>query len=655
MNKIGKQTVMKKYAIFFLSCLAFSCAKENTRDSYDTEPVNVVSMTFTADIATTKTTLVNDNKVSWKAGDAVAVFDDVSSDAYYKFTAQSAGASTILQGEAGADATEFYALYPYRENNVFSKSGTSVSNCYITPDQRPVKNSFYSTSHYMMAKADENGNFSFKNINSFIKFTISEELTEVISINLFGNNNEAISGNFTVDWNNGEPAITAKTSNLPYVSIYNSDRSTISPGDYYIAVIPTEFTKGFTIVLSMSDGTQLARKTSNSITLKSNQILPMKALAKADYEAHNNYFVKYRDGFDLTVGGVTINRTVQGAPTLVCDVRNNTDINKEGVFFVTPASQNVKLKTSNNATYAKYVVFGMEEGQRSKAALASHLFLTDAGSVFMLANLEVSYSADANIVRGHPENFGSIVLNDCSFKQMTRTLFDFNNGTVAATMNLDRVSITNSEFGLNNAAAYILLSSASNVNLTDFIFENNVVYACTTMTDFKLVSGYSGGKGLYITNYTLKNCSFHNTTPANSSSGFMTTAGISGNFISNNNLFVVNPVKNCEIVTIYKPGETLIIPASGECINNYFYSTSDYGYIKTDTYLTNLSRKGSPVKLTDYPLSAAWDPKSGKFGAYTLPSSVTVKIGAQRNDMTIESASLNSASNNYSSENLGIL
>ena len=554
---------MKKYLYISLALLAVSCAKENIQDSANVNQVEVVPMTFTADIDS-KTVLSDGNKINWKVNDAVAVFDNVTSGAYYKFTAQSAGTSTILTGEAGSGATEFYAIYPYRENNVFKLNGSAISNCFITTDQRPVRNSFYTTAHYMMAKADEGGKFSFRNINSFIKFTISEELTDVKSINLFGNNNEAIAGNFAVDWNNGEPSITSKTSNFPYVSVYNADGSPIQPGDYYISIIPTEFTQGFTIVLSMGDGSQIAKRTEKAITLKSNQILPMKALAKAEYDEHLNYFVKYRDGFDLTIGDITINKTNQGAPTLVCDVRNNTDINKEGVFFVSPESQKVNLKTSNNVAYGKYVVIGMNEGQRSKAILASHLFLSEAGTVFMLANLEVSYGADASIVRGHPSKFGSIVLNDCSFKKMTRTLLDFNNGTIAETMDLDRISISNSEFGFNTAAAYILLSSTTNVALSNFVFENNIVYASTgvTMTDFKLVSGYSNGKGLSFTNYKLQNCTFHNTTPANSSAGFMTTAGISGAFISNNNLFVANPSKNCEIVTIYKPGYSLVIPAS---------------------------------------------------------------------------------------------
>ena len=666
---------MKTRNIFYLALafMALSCVKETAPEGAAPEQeINYVQKEFTAgvgtfDAADTKTAMVNGFQIEWKANDGVTVIDNVAKTAV-KYTASTAGATTTLttttEGVA-ADATEFYAAYPWRDGNNALKlvNGDELDMCYLTPDQRPSRNGYYASAHYAMAKSDEMGNFQFKNVNGFIRFTISQDLNELVkAVYIFSNNDEEIAGAFRMKWNDGNPKFVYKSDSSlrTFVRAYNTNGTGLKAGEYFLGILPTTFEKGFTMVLQMLDGTQLYKRTEKQITVSEGQILPMKALNKADYSTDDiNYFVLYNEGFDVTIGGVTINPYFKDAngkqmSTIVTKNRNES-VRGQNVFFITPSADAAVI----SGTQTDYAAIGMYKNQRSKVTQNGHMGVLDNGNIYMFANLEVTHD-DVSLVRGFPNKFGHIVISNCAFKTLPRHLLDMHNGTTYDDSTLEGVIIEDSDFCFVNCANdyAIMQRSGRNLHLGQFTFVNNVVTSTGSDTkNFRVLGGYSSNSktGTTVNDWTVNQNTFHNTRTG----GFMSIAGIEDVFNCNDNLFVVPLTKSLEVVTIYQSGETLIVPQSGECINNYYYSESEeYKWTKPSKYTDNLSRGGSPVALSANPLSTLWNPANGAYGAYSFSvSSGTApaynKVGAQRADMVPATASLDSPAAGYSSVDLG--
>lgn len=666
---------MKTRNIFYLALafMALSCAKEIAPEGVAPEQdITYVQKTFTAGIGevedVTKTTMVNGFQIEWKANDGVTVIDNVAKKAVM-YTASTGGATTTLTTTTDGvakDATEFYAAYPWRDGDNALKlvNGDELDMCYLTPDQRPSRNSYYATAHYAMAKSDKMDNFQFKNVNAFIRFTISEDLNELVkAVYIFSNNDEEISGAFRMKWNDGNPKFVYKSDSSlrTFVRAYNSNGSGLKTGNYFLSILPTTFEKGFTMILQMLDGTQLYKRTEKKITVAEGQILPMKALNKADYSTDDvNYFVLYNEGLNVTIGGVTINPYFKDAKgkqicTIVTKNRNES-VRGQNVFFITPSADEAVI----SGTQTNYAAIGMYKNQRSKVTQSGHMGVLDGGNVYMFANLEVTHG-DVSLVRGFPSKFGNIVINNCAFKTLPRHLLDMHNGTTYDNTTLESVVIEDSEFCFVNCPNdYSILqrSNKYNMHLGTFKFVNNIVTS-TGESKFRLMHGYSTNTntGTTVTDWTVTNNTFHNT----SSASFMSVAGLEDEYYCSYNLFVVPLTKSLELLTVYQPGETRIDPQSGECVNNYFYSSGSDEFVwnRGSKYQTNLSRAGSPVKLSVSPLSSIWSPAEGKFGAYSfkLAGEGTApaynEVGAQRADMVPATAALDSPAANYVSVELG--
>ena len=671
---------MKTRNIFYLALgfLALSCAKELAPEtSAPEQEINYIPKTFTAGMSemtedATKTALQNGFQINWKANDAVTIIDNVAKTPV-KYLASEAGATTTLapatDGTGVAEnATEIYAAYPWRDGNnaLQLQNGDELKNCYITPDQRPSRGTFYVTAHYAMAKADDLDNLVFKNLNAFIKFTIEPELNNLVkAIYIFSNNDEELSGQFYMKWNNGDPKVVYKndSANRPYVRAYNNDG--LREGSYYLSIIPTTFEKGFTVVLQMMDGTQMYKRTEKKLTVAEGQILPMKTLKKADYLTDDvNYFVLYNEGFDVNVGGVVINDYFKDANgkamfKFVSKHRNETINEAKNLYFVTPCADDAVISGTNHTDFA---VIGMNKNQRSKAKVNGNMNYVEGGQLYLFSNLELEQVSDCGFVRGTPQNFGHVVISNCAFKNWTRTLLDMHNGSNVANSTLKSIVIEDSDFcfkGCTNEYS-ILIRQAHKLNLDSFKFVNNVVTSESTAKNFKFIGGYASSSG---TGLTIKDCVISDNTFADVIvASFVTACGITGDLQLSRNLFDFPLSKFTDILSLYKDTgvSEIPVPQSGECGSNYYYYVDDDNKytLALKTSYTGAATNQAPIKLSERAVSGVWDPVKGKFGAYSFKvvsgtAPAYNEVGAQRADMAPVTAALNSPALNYSEVNLG--
>ena len=662
---------MKKTLFYIsLAVLAMSCVKEQTPGAQDTQK-NLVSMefnAFTEDV--TKTSLAADGaSVEWIEGDEVLVFDgsnvDETTDKGVKFTAQSSGSSVVISGAADPVAAEYYAIYPSASGKM---SLENIFTSKIGSQQIVTAGTMADDCAVMIAKASDK-NMQFKNVTALVEFTLQEE--GVRSLTLIGNNNEKITGAFTAVWNDGEPVATPGVAEVTATLRYRNNAD-LATGKYYFTILPTNFTKGFSIILGMNDGTQKIVKRTAAADIKRNQIFCTQEVPAAAIKAHASNFVKFNDGFDLTYAHLTINKEKVGKyATYVNDGKGS--ISSAGVYFVGPESTNVNLAVLGTTAL---VVAGDNPDMRSVVVPSKAIQpQQDKNGYVVLADLTLApaevlsqFILQQTEEKGGFENFGSIIVSDCKVNAVTSHFIACNNRQ----MTLDNLVIENSDILLNVTAtgntvgAYIFNTGSKKSTVNNVTYHNNVFHniaEASTVNRFRLVNGENNSVGLTLGDVTVTNNTLVGALL--NQHGYVRCQNMNGHVIMQDNFFVESHPASTNIQLLYAVafGEEMTC----EVKNNFYYTT---GMTKSMQCNNVPAKEGltrtaiNPVAFTFYPLSAEWNPANDifgyasdlKYGSLATSGVVTEKgdvaayRGAQRKT---SSATLNKAGQGYGEKDLG--
>lgn len=643
---------------------AASCAQEIASENQNAVQVNYVDMEFTSSLEGMTKTQLDGNKVIWTGKEAIAILDNSASPANTQATTVSGNPGVFTASVP--EATEYYACYPYRAD--YKLSGSKLTTCYLPQVQSPAKGSFDIGRTPMIAKMNADNNLEFKNILSHIKFTIPSDMTDVIALTLIGNDNELLTGTFDVEWNNGDPVIYPASNADTYATLRSASKGKLTPGDYYFSIFPTEFKNGFVVILSKENGTQVAIRTDKARTEVSerNNILPMKEVASSAFKSHMNYFVHYDNGFDLEFGGLKFNNTTDGFTK--AKLYSNTkpvDMLADGIYFIMPGTTADNAKISASREYAKLAIIGADASVRSDICLQNgvNLSLKAAGTHLLLANLKCDLSTSGSqLIRGDIGTFGDVVISNCAFPEIPNNFINCDRANVAdVVLNWNSFVIEDSELGFSGTGErYLIQERTPQSKIETVTFNNNIFYSCKGVTgmNFILLFGYDkNGNGLDIDTYTMNNNTFV------FSDLFTRISYVHGltTFYCNQNLFVTNTTANTNIIYLSSTGDHI---EAGKAWLNFFYDTDsasdkgvfiDKGFLAAGTAFAH----SHAYALSVSPLSTLWEPANGKFGAYTITPKDSSKdpgknkIGAQRADMTPESAELDSPSNDYTEDDLG--
>ena len=262
---------MKRVYSFILAGLALvaaSCNKEVA--PVETPEENVVVFNATAD--NTKTTLTEGNKSEWVAGDKITVFNGEKS---FEFATSQSGPVATFQYK-GSDFTEtnkYMAVYPSAQTaDLDAKTVTAV----IPTAQPSCSNTYNPDAAIAVAYTENDTDLYFKNAVALIKFTVKgNNIKQVV---FFGNNDEKVSGNVTISLNENS-TIKSVAGDTNYAEIWaDTQNHCFAEGpEYYLAVVPQLFTKGFTVQVKYVDGgeekTHDLKTVEKEYNLKPNTIL----------------------------------------------------------------------------------------------------------------------------------------------------------------------------------------------------------------------------------------------------------------------------------------------------------------------------------------------------------------------------------------------
>ncbi len=235
------------------------------------------SKVFIASTESSRTYASGEN-VCWNTGDDISVFDKNTANAQY-----------IYAGEAGATRGEFvpgaaveaqgslpmvYAAYPYDEEVVIESDGTM--NLWFLPQQEYAKDSFGPAANLMVAVSEDNS-LAFKNVCGYLNVRIyGDDSSPILGIQVEGNNQEAISGEFFVTPNSsGGFSIEVNPElSMDYVVLYDPDKSvTLSSSSseaasFWVALPPVTFSEGITVYVASADGREAKITSDNPLEIK---------------------------------------------------------------------------------------------------------------------------------------------------------------------------------------------------------------------------------------------------------------------------------------------------------------------------------------------------------------------------------------------------
>ena len=310
------------YYIILLAAASFSgCQREGLPSPVPENDVKKVYAT-TEDMAPTKT-YMDGTEVLWSAGDRIAVFYRNTLRKRFDVTAESVGSKDatfqldedyLITG-SNVSISNNVAYYPFCSLNCTADGSSYVLDNIVLPSvQTYAFNSSGNGTYPMVAvtKDTDDVNFRFRNVCGALMLQL-QGTGFIKSISIKGNSDEVLCGPVTVTSAYGNaPEIELSADGGKIVTLdcgEGVELDSETPTSFMIALPPTPFSNGFTIVV-----TDITGGTAEYVTTKQNSILRSTILRMPvkEYTAERHpQEVDYIDEYGINHGpGVKIGETV---------------------------------------------------------------------------------------------------------------------------------------------------------------------------------------------------------------------------------------------------------------------------------------------------------------------------------------------------------
>ena len=231
-------------------------------------PDNVTFYATNGDMTATKTVLQADGTIQWLPQEEINVF--YGNDGSAKFVsdnteqAEAVAFKGALKDFSYQEGKSFWAVYPYRETNVFTGDAVTVS---LPSQQTAIAGSFADDLFVSIARTTD-FTMKFYNVCGGIKFCVTESGVKTVTFQ--GNGAEPVAGTAKVSFDkDGKPEIQEVTDAATSITLTPPDGGTFEEGTwYYIAVWPTALENGYKIILTKEDGTSTVKRNVSPVTVK---------------------------------------------------------------------------------------------------------------------------------------------------------------------------------------------------------------------------------------------------------------------------------------------------------------------------------------------------------------------------------------------------
>lgn len=386
---------MKKN-LFMIAAVALAAVACNKEAAQEQLPAGEV-VTFEASTDGADTKVVLDGKVSkWENGDKITIHNGTKG---YEFSTTDEGAKAEFT-YTGDDFSgeKFIAVYPAGTYTADVEAKTVVAN---VPTYQPSRDGSFSAGAVPSVAYSETQSLMFRNAAALLKFTVKGK--NVKGLVFYGNNGEAVSGDVKVTMNDDNTIKTieaqkttitenevTETKLITWAKVWanTSNWCFVEGTTYYLAVVPQNFTKGFTAQLEIDGvGTVDVKKLETAYELKPNTILDLGELeyvappvtelnwgvagtmtnwadnadlamtAEGDWFVAKNVTIEAGSEFKFRANGNwTNNRGTESATAVAADTETKVVANGQNMTAAVPAIYDIYL--SKNADKMKLVKVG---------------------------------------------------------------------------------------------------------------------------------------------------------------------------------------------------------------------------------------------------------------------------------------------------------
>ena len=260
---------MKKVFLFaVMLAMAASCTVSET-DSI--EGTTAPEITASYENNDTKTSITTDDEgvgtIWWKPADEINVFYGTTSTHYVSKNKEDATTvvfgTTDIIGSTESAQENIWGLYPYDENAVCD--GESVTTT-IPSSQKGVAGTFDDDIFTSLAHSTSTV-MTFYNVLGGIKLSLSRD--DIQSITFKGNNDEDIAGKVKLEMDaNGKP-VAEITEGEKTITLTPKEGTTFASNtNYYIVMLPTVLSNGFTMTFETEDKIGTFEYTTKSVEIK---------------------------------------------------------------------------------------------------------------------------------------------------------------------------------------------------------------------------------------------------------------------------------------------------------------------------------------------------------------------------------------------------
>lgn len=280
---------MKKYFVFAaMLAIATSCTVTEINDVK--QQVIAPAITATLENNGTKTALTVDEEgvgtIWWKPADQVNIFYGTTSTKYTSTNTEDATtvvfSTSDIIGSTESASINRWGLYPY---DASATCDGSYVTTLIPMVQHAVADSFDDDLFTSLAHSEDNM-MTFYNVCGGIKFSLTRE--DIKKITFKGNNNEDLAGKVKLSMgSDGKPSAVVVTGEKTITLTPKSGDTFAKNTNYYIVLLPTVLSNGFTMTFETS--TQLG---TFNYTTKSVEIKRSVFAKKADIDSYAEFAAK---------------------------------------------------------------------------------------------------------------------------------------------------------------------------------------------------------------------------------------------------------------------------------------------------------------------------------------------------------------------------
>lgn len=421
-------------------------------------------------------------KLTWKAGDKIAIFDDKSSGPN-EFVANSDGDKVSFTGTVTAGATQFIAIYPYSAAKSVDVA-TGACNIDFPQDQHAVAGSFDPEAVVTVGSATtEDPSIRFRLIGSLLSFTV--DFDDVVFVEFSGS--RPMSGDVTFTnavGATGPTSVATGTPNYKSVTLSNADGTPLKKGEtYYVSVRHTgsNAQEGFTAKLITADAKVASRVAGSNLQIARKTLYPLGTFTAGNVKFAYDRYAVYTAGFDVTIAGKTYNKETDGDATLLANGDVFKTSSMSGVIFL-DASAIVTNTAEAKITSDVVIASNDLEHPATYAGTSGKSFVLESGSLVfdsVIIDMAAMTSGQFMTKKDNNGSFNSLTVQQCDIRNVKRPFFTPNSaaleyGITSVTMNGNRIA-TGADvqlFPINSGAKTLK-------GYKDFTFTNNVVYATT--------------------------------------------------------------------------------------------------------------------------------------------------------------------------------